>query len=278
MMANKKPMLSVAEVREMVAPDPNDRDAEAVWINPGLTGVLTKVVHSQTKKRPTKDMFICTLTDLVGSAEISMTLFEQCEFEEGDVLEIFGKGLRRTVYNGLEQISTGRETEIHKVGTSAHRGPDKPAQSAPAVGAQGQFKGGFHANDDPKPASTAVYGGTVGLAMKESLAIHVGLCGKDLVGALSSSEFWAAVDETASDIIRVCLKLEKGKLAPSVRERNRTPEEVAAEQAEALKLETERLAAEEKARKEKEEAEKRRAEPAGAVRTNSKNDDSDVPY
>jgi hypothetical protein len=271
MAREKKPMLSIAEVREMVAPDPKDRDAEAVWINPGLTGILTKIERTRTKKPPVKDMFICTLRDATGSAEISMTLFEQCEFVEGDILEVFGKGLRRTIYNGLEQISLGRETEVHKLGHSSEHAKAAAAakQAAPANSAPA----GAPPSSINRAAEPVIYGGTVGMAMKEALSILLRDV-KDVAGALNSSEFWAAVHETSSDIIRLSLALEKGKLAPSVKERNRSPEERAAEEAAHAEAEKNRLAAEEAARKAKEaeEASKRRAEPAG------KAVDDDVPY
>lgn len=259
-------MLSVAEVYEM---EPGTKD-EAVWINPGLTGVLTVIKRARSKKG--QPMFICTLQDLTGSAEISMTLFDQCEFNEGDVVEVFGKGLRRSEFDGLQQISLGRETEVHKVGTSAHGNRETPPPASTPAGASHPPTG----QPDNRSADHGIFGGTVGMAMKEAIKIHIDLCGQDVdpvVAALCSNEFWAAVHETASDIIRISLALEKGKLAPSVRERNRSPEKKAAEEkaalekAEADRKEQERIA-----------AEKAAAEKKNAASSKSADGEDGLPY
>ena len=66
-----------------------------------------------------------------------------------------------------------------------------------------------------------VAGQTVGMAVKESLALHTkNLATEEVNEAVCTGEFWAAIHETASDIIRISLLLEKGKLAKPVRERN----------------------------------------------------------
>ena len=267
-----KPLLSIAEVFEMVP----GTDKDAVWINPGLTGVLHTMKRTKSKKG--QPMYICSHKDMSGSAEIGVTFFDECKFDEGDVLEIFGKGLRRTEYNKLQQISLGRDTEIHKIGRAAGWKAAETA-SAPAGAGSGSTAretppGGFRGNNDG--TNSVVFGATVGMAMKESLAIHTKLCGDKLAPALCSSEFWAAVHETASDIIRISIALEKGKLCPSVRDRNKTPDE---KKAEAEAAEKTRLEEIEKARiaKEQEEAAKaaaaKKATPAGSA-----SDSSDVPY
>lgn len=258
-----KPLLSIAEVFEMVP----GTDKDAVWINPGLTGVLHTMKRTKSKKG--QPMYICSLKDMSGSAEIGVTFFDECKFDEGDVLEIFGKGLRRTEYNKLQQISLGRDTEIHKIGRAAGWKAAETA-SAPAGAGSGSTAretppGGFRGNNDG--TNSVVFGATVGMAMKESLAIHTKLCGDKLAPALCSSEFWGAVHETASDIIRISVALEQGKLRPSVKERNRSPEEKAAEEKAKADAEAERIRKEEEAKKAAEKA-----------KGTSKDDDQDVPY
>ena len=104
-------MLSVAQVFEMQAGD----DQEAAWINPGFEAVVANIKSTQTKAG--KPMHICTLRDTVGSAEISMTVWSKAPgFTEGDRIEVYGKGLRRTEYNGLDQVTLGKETEVHVLG------------------------------------------------------------------------------------------------------------------------------------------------------------------
>lgn len=266
-------MLSVNEVFEMLP----GTEKDAVWINPGMTGIVTAI--KPTKSRNNQPMFACVLKDATGSAEVTMTLFDECittkgdKITVGDVLEIFGKGLRRTEYKGTQQISTGRATEIHKVGRSAHE-PEQSRSETPNGGERSPG-GGYHGTDsDPK--GPGIFGGTVGMAMKESMALHTrGIEGEHLVNALCSPLFWAAVHETASDVIRISLALERGKLCPSVKDRNKTPEEAAEE-------EKERKEAAEKAEIERIEKEKKAAEEAakskGAGKGTKDKVDDDVPY
>lgn len=239
-MPTKKEMLSVAEVYEM---EPGTEDA-AAWINPGFVATVVKIVRTQTKRPPRKDMFICTLKDDVNDkVEISMTLFESCPFDEGDVIEVEGKGLRRTEYNDLAQVSVGRETKVHKIGRSvtheAKKESEAKSDGAPA-GSSSSSASSFH-------------GATVGMAVKESFVFHTSGEQPDV----SSVEFWAAVYETASDIMRTCRGLEGGRLVPGVKERNGQTERRAepagepdaAEKARKEAAEKARLAAIEAARK-----------------------------
>lgn len=268
-MAKDKTMLRVAEVFEM---EPGTEE-KAAWVNPGMTGIVTAIKVMKSKKG--QPMFLCTLKDADGSAEIHMTLFDHCAtskgeaIKEGFVLEIFGKGLRRTEYKDLQQISLGRDTEIHKVGESAHY---KPSATAGAAGGERATSGGAPAGE--RAASTEIYGGTVGMAMKEAMALHTrGLDGEHLNNALCSPLFWGAVHETASDVIRLSIALERGKLAPSVKERNRSPEEKEAD--EKAKIEAEQKAAAEKAEKERKEKE---AAEAAKKKASTADDSGDVPY
>lgn len=65
-----------------------------------------------------------------------------------------------------------------------------------------------------KPAHAPVYGGTVGMCLKESCNI-VNQLGIDPF----SPDYYKQVYEISSDLIRVALQLEAGKLAPSAKER-----------------------------------------------------------
>ena len=254
-----KKMLTVGEVYEM---EPGTAD-EAAWINPGFTAVISKM--TRTKSRSGQPMFICTLKDPAGGdAEIGVTFFDKCSFEEGDVIELSGKGLRRTVYKDLQQVSISKDTEVHKIGRSAHVPVTPPPGSATPP--NGAHSPGQH---------TGIFGGTVGMAMKESLELHFREYEPDMLQeALKDPGVWKDVYTTASDIIRVSLKLEKGELAPSVRDRNKTPEEKAVDEAKAKKeAEEKEFAA--KIERERKEAEEK-AKLAAASKTAAVDDD--VPF
>lgn len=74
----------------------------------------------------------------------------------------------------------------------------------------------------PSTVQTApINGASVGMAMNQALGLLTrDWKRQDIVAAVCSEDFWYAVSETASDILRVSRHLESGHLAPSVRERN----------------------------------------------------------
>jgi hypothetical protein len=194
-------MLSVAQVCDLQPGDENN----ATWINPGFTGVVRSITAKKTKAG--KNFWPCTIADVTGPETIEVSFFTAPKFSEGDVIDIHGKGLRRTEYNGSAQAAIGRETEITVVGRSAHEPEQKERAAAgqPAVNGQPQH----------------IQGQTVGMAIKEALAILA----KGNDAKLHTPEFWAQVHQLASDIIRVSQLLEKGKLAPSARDRMNPPQQ-----------------------------------------------------
>ncbi len=193
-------LLSVAEVCELVPGGENN----PCWINGGFTGVVREIKRTTVKKTG-RPMNICTIADSVGSAVISMTVFNAVNFNEGDVIEIVGQGLRRTEYNGLAQVSLSQKSEIHILGRSVHHEEQKErvAESQPSVNGQLQ----------------PVAGQSVGMAIKEALTALVPGNG----ARMNTTAFWFEVHQFASDVIRVSRQLEAGKLAPSVKERTALP-------------------------------------------------------
>lgn len=192
-------LLSVAEVCELVP----GGESNPTWINTGFSGVVREIKRTTVKKTG-RPMNICTIADAVGSAVISMTVFNAVSFNEGDLIEVVGQGLRRTEYNGLAQVSLSQKSEIHVLGRSVHHEEQKErvAESLPALNGQSQ----------PVP------GQTVGMAMKEALTALVPGNG----ARMNTTAFWFEVHQFASDVIRVSRQLEAGKLAPSVKERTAT--------------------------------------------------------
>lgn len=140
-MPTDKQMLTVAEVLKLTPGD----EQNATWINPGFIAYVKQVTTTAAKKSG-KPMHICTLCDPDGSYELGMTLFTPTiPFGEGDTIEVAGKGLRRTAYNGLAQATPGRETEIHVVQAPHHAAP---ARKAPTPASRDDSRGG-----NPEPAA-----------------------------------------------------------------------------------------------------------------------------
>lgn len=201
-MSNKteKP-LSVAEVCELVPGGENN----PCWINGGFTGVV-KEIKRTTVKKTGRPMNICTIGDTTGSAVISMTVFNAVPFNEGDVIEVSGQGLRRTEYNGLAQVSLSQKSEIHLLGKSVHHPEqvERKANSEPAI------DGTLH----PVP------GQSVGMALNNALTLlSTGATPTEIERDVNLPEFWEKVYTVASDIIRVSRLLESGKLAEPVKNR-----------------------------------------------------------
>jgi len=190
-------MLSVEEVLEL----PPGDDQNATWINPGFKAVVREIKRTQTKKAPVRAMNICTLGSETGAAEISLTVFAAVKFEEGDLIEVSGQGLRRTEYNGLAQVTMGKNTEIHILGKSAHapEQAERKAAGAPPIDNKGHFP---------------ISGQTVGMAMKESLALAGMAAGGITRDVLKDPLFWQDVKTYAGNIIRISRSLEAGKLSP----------------------------------------------------------------
>lgn len=189
-------MLSVAEAVEL---QPGDAQ-NATWINPGMQGVVRKIERKMTKAG--KPFFPCVIADTTGSATIEVSFFTAPKFGEGDLIELSGQGLRRTEYNGKPQAAIGQKTEVHVIGKHVHAEEQTQRAAAGAPAIDGTLQ--------------PVQGQTVGMAMKEALAIVVF---ERTGGERGSPIFWEDVYTVASDIIRVSRLLESGKLAPSVKER-----------------------------------------------------------
>ena len=207
---NTSPMLTVAQVLELVPGD----EQNATWINPGFIAVVREIKSTKTKSTG-KPMHICTLEDTTNPGiEISMTTFTpSAGFSQGDTIQVEGKGLRRSEYNGLAQVSIGRETEIHilkrAAGGSKAAAPSTAKQNAPV---------------QPPPNSTPVEGQrpmpmgvTVGMAINNAvqILIHNAKAEGDVGAPIDLSKLRANVEAVAIDLIIASRRLETGQVAPS---------------------------------------------------------------
>ena len=183
---------SVAELVEL----PHDS-----WVNAGFTAVA-RSIERKISKKTNKPFWVCSMADTTGSAIVELAMFTAPKFGEGDQVDFLGQGIKFKNGQYGPKVSVGDKTEIHVVGKSAHHAEQKGRADAgaPAVNGQPQM----------------VLGQTVGMALKESLALvtmaHGGIQdGKPLKDPL----FWQDVKQCASNIIRLSRSLEKGHLSPA---------------------------------------------------------------
>ena len=289
-MSKSEKLLSVAEVFEL----PAGSDETPVWVN-DFAGVVSAI--KAVPKKAGGNFYKVTLTDPEGSAEVEMSMFTVPKFGEGDTIEVSGGGHRRTEYKGNAQVSLSKKVVINIAARGAHRGapaagsppPREPASHTPPAGGGGST---------PPPAASGhkpIYGGSVGFAMKEAIALVVMESGgvpamdctdpeaaKDTPRLLDTREFWARVKSVSSSILRISAALEAGKLSPAPW--GKSPEEKAAEEA-AAKAEAERAAGEAKLAKEAEDMKREREAKAAAKAAPRRDaipgdpvDDGEVPF
>ncbi len=182
------------------------------WIDGGFFAVVDSIEDKKTgptSKRPNSKFWVVNLSSQTGPETAEWSLFTFPKFAAGDLIEVTGKGIKRKVdsYNGGIKIQAGDKAIITVRGQSAHHAEqvERKATGAPSVSGAPQH----------------VPGQTVGMALKEAIALRARFAADNetLIAWLQQPEFWAAVHETASDVIRVSRMLEAGKLAPSPKER-----------------------------------------------------------
>lgn len=216
---------TIAEVCQM-------RDGE--WVN---EGVAARVSTIETKtagpksKNPGKKFWVVTLVAEDGPENVELSLFFAPKFREGDLIELTGKGIKFTQNNYGNKLSIGQETEITVVSNATRERAPAPRSSAPqddSRGGNGPAGTNYDPSAESKPSSNArINGQTVGMAMKESMALLTkDLTPEQVVQRVIQPAFWEAVHEVASDVIRVSLILEAGKLAKPVKERVGNSEDV----------------------------------------------------
>lgn len=182
------------------------------WINDAEI-IVTVLKIEPINKKAGGVFYKATLGNGPGDYTNSFTLslFIAPKFQVGDVIRIAGKGLKKGSYQGKPQVGLGKESTI-----------DIQGKSTVAVAATVQQA--QHAQQSQTIATDMVAGQTVGMAMKEALAIHtIGMSHQEATEAVTAPGFWSAVYMTASDVIRVARMLESGKLADPVSVRKGVP-------------------------------------------------------
>lgn len=190
MSSNQRP-LSVAELIEL----PTDS-----WVNDGFTAVIRSIERKVGKPPGNKVFFKCVLADTTGSATVGACLFFAPKFKEGDSVDFLGQGIKFKNGQYGAEVSMGDKAEIHVVGKSVHaqEQAQRAATGAPAL------------NGTPQLVNWQ----TVGMAMKEGLALAGMAAGGITREVLKDPLFWQDVKVYAGNIIRISRSLEVGKLAP----------------------------------------------------------------
>lgn len=249
-----KPPATIYDLLQLPAGDKQN----ASWVNDEFEGVVSDVKKGQKSTS-------CKISAPHNpGVSITGVFWDQRDLSRfvGCVCHFAGQGMKRTEYKGEQQVSFSEKSTVNMVGR--HTGT--PASQGGAQQAPNPSGGGS------APAPAVINGQTVGMAMKEAIALVVGAYGRANVQCdITKPQFWQEVHMAASDVIRVARALETGKLAPSPKDR--ADPNFAAKQKEAAdKAEADRKAAEEAEKKrQEEEAKKAAAQSQGNL-------DEDVPF
>lgn len=190
-MHSGKHPLSVAELIEL----PTDS-----WVSDGFTAVIRSIERKVGKPPGNRVFFKCVLADTTGSATVGACLFFAPKFKEGDSVDFLGQGIKFKNGQYGAEVSMGDKADIRVVGKSVHAEEQahRAAAGAPALNGTPQL----------------VNGQTVGMAMKEALALAGMGAGGITRDVLKDPLFWQDVKVYAGNIIRISRSLEAGKLAP----------------------------------------------------------------
>lgn len=219
-MSHDEQPLSVAQVLEIVPSDDS-------WVNEGFAALVRSIKAPAPDSK--KKFWTCLLGDVTGAASITMTVFFAPKFRVGDIIEFSGSGIKRTEYNGQAKVTIGQKTEVH----IRQRG-QTPAASSPPAEEQRREQEPPRQESAPSSKATLPANGdhvlaviTGETAVAAVVAAHELLArdvsGDELRDYLADPVWWSRVHVTASDILRVSVLLQKGKLAPSVKERAAPP-------------------------------------------------------
>ena len=217
--------ISVTEVLELI-PD----QEPPTWV-PEFVGVIAKM-NAFTANG--KNIWACTVRDTTGSAEVGVTFFQAPRFAQGDTVLFGGSGMRRSEYKGEPTVKVSQKS-VQNVTIRGNGAPVPPA-GRPAAGAGSQPPQHHDSNPPGRPGGstpaagapyrpdafpTAIHGASVGLAIKEGLALAIMEAGgvaamqelqPNETPMLDKKEFWLRVRLLSSNICRLAIGLEAGNL------------------------------------------------------------------
>ncbi len=188
---------------------PAGTEQNVSWINGGVLGTCRELTPKQSKAKQT--YWAVKLSDPSGHPLIETVLFTPVPgFAVNDVVQILGKGLRRTEYNGNPQIALSKNAVITVVagGQVSGGATSQPAPQSASNGPRTAPERPLDYMDGPPRRSTqvgplTVNGATVGMALKAALDLHA----RNVVPPYGKN-FWDDVEATAQQIIAMSARLE----------------------------------------------------------------------
>ncbi len=260
-MASKPP----ATIYDLLQLQAGDKD-NATWINDEFEAVVSDIKSGQKSNS-------CKLSDPHNpGVSITAVFWDQRDLSRfnGCVCHFAGQGMKRTEYKGEQQVSMSAKSTVNIVGRATNQGGQNASSGQP----QGQQRPA----GNPAPAAGApgvLHGATVGMAINQANGIIIAgakdMKPEDREKFFDSPAYSRTLWTIASDIVRIALLMEKGKLATAPKDR--ADPEFAKKQAAAVEAEKARIAKEEADRI---EAEKKAA--AGGGQGSQGNLDEDVPF
>lgn len=251
-------LITIGEILEL---SPGDRQ-NATWINDDFEAVVSDVKRGNGKAPST-----AVLTDPHnnGIAIVGNFFGSDPSRFAGKVCHFSGKGITRTEYKGVQQITMGDKATVQVVGDAPKNGSSNGATNGSSSNGHANGNGNGHANGSSAAhtAGVMIEGPTVGMAINQ--ACECIRQSNDAVGPyFTSPQFSKDLWTIASDIVRIARVMQSGKLADSPKHR--------ADPEAAKREEEERKAKEEAERKAREEQERKKATAATG------NVDEDVPF
>lgn len=201
---------TIGQITELPPGDSNN----PAWINEDFEAIITNVKEAKTKSG--KAYYTATLQD-PHSTNITLDAtfwLSGIPAKQGKVCHFSGQGMKLEEYKGNLKLTIGDKAKINVVGGAPARSAAPAQRPAPAAGS--------------KPASaqggSSIFGATVGMAINQAIGII-----KDTLPEVTLDNYYLTTDFSkdlhtlASDILRVAALLEKGKLAPAVKDRQPAP-------------------------------------------------------
>lgn len=195
---NTDKVFTVAEIATL----PDDS-----WVNGSVAAHVLKI--ETVAKRAGGNFFKASLGDAAGdyTNTVSMSLFAAPRFQQGDQIRLGGGGIKKSSYMGKPQIALGKSFTVEVIpGTQRIAAAIESSQQA------------NHANGAQKANEGLINGAQVGGAVK---TVFEAL--NPTSDDMANPDFWRTLHEHASDYVRVCQLMEKGKLATHIRERTGKP-------------------------------------------------------
>lgn len=164
------------------------------WVNGAVTAHVLKI--DVVAKKAGGQFFKATIGDAPGDYTgcVSLSLFTAPKFQQGDQIRLGGGGIKKSSYMGKPQISLGKSSTVEVI-------PGTPRIASAQQANEGLING-------------AQVGGAVKMVF-EALTRQDGFVKE----SMASPDFWRTLHEHASDFVRVCQLMERGKLVPPIRER-----------------------------------------------------------